>query len=191
MDATASILFGKTRQAVLAALFECDDQGVYIRELQRQSGISAGSLHHELRQLMKADLVTKQLDGNRVRYSINRSHPIASPLQEIVMKTCGLPAQVRQTLIPLGQRLTFAAIFGSMAAGSAHADSDVDLVLVGDIAHSEIIEQIQPLEEQVGREISFRLYDAKSFQERAKTDPFLRKVLQRPLINLIGNIDDA
>lgn len=191
MDPAAAILFGKTRQAVLVALFQCDEQGIYIRELQRQSGISVGALHHELGRLMEADLVFKQSDGNRVRYSINRSHPIAAPLQEVVLKTCGLPAQIRQALAPLGKSLSFAAIFGSMASGTSHADSDVDMILVGDVTHAEIIEKIQPLEERLGREISFRLYDAKSFHDREKSDPFLKKVLQRPLINLIGRIDDA
>ena len=191
MDPTASILFGKTRQATLAALFECGKQGIYIRELQRQSGISSGALHHELEQLVKADLVSRQDDGNRVRYSINRSHPITAPLEEIVQKTCGLPALIRRALLSLGPSLTHAAVFGSMAADNAHAGSDVDLILVGDVTHAEIIEKIQPLEEQLSREISFRLYDAQSFQERAESDPFLKKILQRPLINLIGTIDDA
>lgn len=191
MDPTASILFGKTRQTVLAALFESGDQGVYIRELQRQCGISSGALHHELGQLAKADLVFRQTDGNRVRYCINRAHPVAAPLQEIVEKTCGLPAQIRQALAPLEERLDFAAIFGSMAAGSAHAGSDVDLILVGDISHGEIIQQIQPLEEQLGREVSFRLYDDETFHQRAASDPFLRKVLQRSMIPLIGAIDDT
>lgn len=191
MDPAASILFGKTRQSVLAALFESGEQGVYIRELQRRSGISSGALHHELRRLMTADLVFRQTEGNRVRYCINRAHPVTAPLQEIVEKTCGLPAQIRRALTALGDRLDIAAIFGSMAAGSAHAGSDVDLILVGDASHGEIIQQIQPLEEQLGREISFRLYDAETFKQRADSDPFLKKVLQRPMIPLIGDIDDA
>jgi len=191
MDSTASILFGKTRQAVLAALFESSEQGIYIRELQRQSGISSGALHHELGRLMNADLVFSQPDGNRVRYCINQAHPVAAPLQEIVEKTCGLPPRLRQALAVLGQRLEFAAIYGSIASGNAHAVSDIDLILVGDVTHDEIIQRIQPLEHQLGREISFRLYDRQTFKSRADTDPFLTKVLQRPMIPLIGSANDA
>ncbi|TVQ33962.1 MAG: nucleotidyltransferase domain-containing protein [Wenzhouxiangella sp.] len=191
MDPTASILFGKTRQAVLGALYQCGEPGIYIRELQRQSGISSGALHHELRQLMKADLVSRRVDGNRVLYSINREHPVAEPLREIVLKTCGLPAQIRLALAPIENRLKFAAIFGSIAAGSAHAASDIDLILVGDVSHAEVIDLIQPLEAELGREIGFRLYEPASFRARAETDAFLIKVLERPTIELIGKFHDA
>ena len=191
MDPSATILFGKTRQAVLGALYERAEHGIYIRELQRQTGISAGALHHELKQLMKADLVTKQVDGNRVLYSINLAHPVAEPLGEIVRKTCGLPARIRLALAPIENRLKLAAIFGSIAAGSAHAGSDVDLILVGDVSHAEVIDLIQPLEEELQREISFRLYEPASFRARAEADAFLIKVLQRPTIELIGKLHDA
>jgi len=191
MDPTASVLFGKTRQAVLAALFESGEEGVYIRELQRGSGISSGALHHELRQLIKADLVRKQQDGNRVRYKINQAHPITAPLREIVEKTCGIPAQLQQALAPVKDQIHFAAIFGSIAKGISHGASDVDVLLVADLTPSQVIEQIQPLEYSLGREIGFRLYGPKEFQKRATTDEFLKKVLNQPMIPLIGTIDDA
>lgn len=191
MDPAASILFGKTRQTVLGALYECGERGIYIRELQRQSGISAGALHHELKQLMRADLVSKQVDGNRMLYSINRAHPVAEPLGEIVLKTCGLPAEIRLALAPIEDQLKLAAIFGSVAAGSAHAGSDIDLLLVADVSHAEVIDLIQPLEERLGREVGFRLYEPESFRTRAETDAFLIKILERPIIELIGRLHDA
>lgn len=191
MDPAASVLFGKTRQAVLSTLFERGADGVYVRELERQTGISTGALHHELRQLMQADLVEKTNDGNRVVYRINESHPIHAELRGIVEKTCGVPAQVREALGELEPDIQFAAIFGSIARGTSHAGSDIDLLLIGDLTQSELIERIQPLEERLHREIGFRLYTRDEFDERRQTDPFLARVLSRPLIPIIGSIDDA
>ena len=93
MEATAAVLFGKTRQAVLALLFERPERAYYLRELARATGISPGALQHELGQLQKADLVTRSQDGNRVVYRANTAHPVFADLQSIVRKTCGLPAQ--------------------------------------------------------------------------------------------------
>jgi predicted nucleotidyltransferase/DNA-binding HxlR family transcriptional regulator len=96
MNAAADILFGKTRQAVLAVLFEQPDQGFYVRELQRLTGISPGALQHELARLLKADLIERREDGNRVHYQANRSHPLFSDLQSIVHK-CSFHPAARQT----------------------------------------------------------------------------------------------
>lgn len=191
MDPTASVLFGKTRQAVLAALFERGVDGIYVRELQRQTGISTGALHHELQQLMQADLVEKSEDGNRVIYRLNESHPIHHELRRIVEKTCGLPAQLGEALQPLEARIRFAAIFGSIAQGTSHAGSDVDLLLVAELSQSQVIERIQPLEERLQIEIGFRLYTPREFTQRQTKDPFLIRVLTRPLIRIIGSLDDA
>ena len=94
MEATAAVLFGKTRQAVLALLFEQPERAYYLRELARATGISPGALQHELGQLQKADLVGRSQDGNRVAYRANTAHPVFADLQSIVRKTCGLPAQI-------------------------------------------------------------------------------------------------
>jgi|SRR6056297_381058 len=191
MEVTASVLFGKTRQAVLSELADSPDPGLYLRELQRRTGISSGALHHELGQLMKADLVERFKDGNRVIYRLNRSHPIHDELCRIIEKTCGLPARIRQALEPLSQRIDWAAIFGSVAQGSSHAGSDVDVLIVGEITSAEIIECIQPLESALGREIGFRLYSPEEFAARKGSDAFLQKVLSRPLIELLGRKHDA
>lgn len=191
MDPAASILFGKTRQAVLSALFEAGEAGIYLRQLERQSGISTGALHHELQQLIKADIVRKHQDGNRMLYEINQAHPVTAPLREIVEKTCGIPAQLREALAPIEGQVHLAAIFGSIAKGTSHGGSDIDLLLVADLTPTQVIEQIQPLENSLGREIGFRLYSPAEFKQRAGTDAFLKKVLNQPMILLIGAIDDA
>jgi predicted nucleotidyltransferase len=191
MDPAADVLFGKTRQAVLAALFERGAEGVYLRELERLTGISSGPLHHELQRLMHADLVEKSADGNRVIYRVNQSHPVHAELRGIVEKTCGLPAQVRDALQAFESRIQFAAIFGSTARGSSHGASDVDLLVVGDISPTEIIDRIQALEERLEREVGFRVYSRREFNERQESDPFLSRVLERPMITLFGSVDDA
>lgn len=191
MDSAASTLFGKTRQSVLNALFSAGEDGVYLRQLERESGISAGALHHELGRLIKADLVRKKKDGNRVLYRINITHPIAEPLREIVDKTCGIHFKLREALEPIEDQIHFAAIYGSIAKGTSHGSSDVDLLLVGNLTPAQVIDQIQQLETSLGREIGFRIYSQKEFSERSRTDPFLTKVLNQPLIPLIGTIDDT
>ena len=192
MDSAAALLFGKTRQAVLAQLFERPEAAMYLRELARQTGISPGPLQHELSLLHKADLVIRSTDGNRVLYRANSAHPIFADLQGIVCKTLGIAPRIKAALMPYEEQTRFVAIYGSIAKGSDHARSDVDLLVVGDVGLEQVIQAIAPIEVQLGREISVRLYTPQEFrQRRSGGDAFLCGVMNGPLIVLSGKADDA
>jgi hypothetical protein len=132
MDSAAAVLFGKTRQAVFALLFDQPGAWYYLREISRITGIAPGPLQHELTQLHKADLVVRLQDGNRVTYQANTAHPAFVDLRGLVSKTYGVSAQLTAAFAPHAARIVFAAIYGSLAKGTNHARSDVDLLIVGD-----------------------------------------------------------
>lgn len=187
MDVVAATLFGKTRQAVLVQLFEQPDSPLYLREMSRRTGISPGALQHEVNQLLKADLILREEDGNRVAYRANTAHPIFGELQGIVLKTCGLPPRIRRALAPLAESIDFAAIYGSVAKGTSHARSDVDLLVVGNMRLQELLAHLHPVEQLASREISVRLYSPEDFAgRRQKGDAFITGVLSGPVIQLVG-----
>jgi predicted nucleotidyltransferase len=192
MDVTAAVLFGKARQAVLTLLLEQPARTFYLREMSRLTGIGPGALQHELGQLLQADLVLRAKDGNRVAYQANAAHPVFAELQSLVGKTCGLQVQLKAALQPHAAQIRFAAIYGSLAKGTNHARSDVDLLLVGELGLEQALAAITPLEESIGREISVRLYSPKEFhQRRAKKDGFIQGVMAGPITVVLGNVDDA
>lgn len=192
MEATAAILFGKARQAVLTLLFEAPGQTFYLREMSRLTGIAPGPLQHELSQLLKADLVVRTRDGNRVSYQVNTRHPVFGDLQSLVSKTCGLPAQLAAALQPVAARIAFAAIYGSLAKGTNHARSDVDLLVVGELGLEQAVAAVAPVETRIGREISVRLYSREEFRERrARHDSFIEGVIAGELMPLLGTPNDA
>lgn len=192
MDSAAAMLFGKTRQTLLAQLFERPEAVMYLRDLARQTVISPGPLQHELSLLHKADLDTRSTDGNRVLYRANTAHPIFADLQAIVRRTLGIGLQIKAALIPYEELTRFVAIYGSIANGSGHARSDVDLLVVGDVRLEQVIKAIAPIEEVLGREISVKFYIPQEFrQRRSDGDAFLCGVMDGPLITLSGKADDA
>jgi uncharacterized protein len=191
-DAVANLLFGKTRRAVFSVLFETPERVCYLRELARMTGVSPGTLQQELKKLVEAELIVRTEDGNRVTYSANAAHPVFEELQGLIRKTCGIPAQLHSMLEPLAGRLHFAAIYGSVAKGTARADSDIDLIVAGDISLAEMLEHLQPLEQSLGREINARVYTRQEFQTRMNNaDPFLTRVLNGPIIPLTDCRDDS
>jgi len=192
MGSATDILFGKTRQAVLARLYDVPVKTYYLRELSRQTGISVGALQKELRTLLGADLIVSEKDGNRVSYRANTSHPVYPELLALVRKTYGVRSMIRRALEPLEDHIRLAAIYGSTARQAEHARSDIDLLVVGDISLGSLLDVLQPLEDVFAREISVRLYSPDEFRRKLEDrDRFVTGVVNGPLDILMGELDDA
>lgn len=80
------LLFGQYRQQVLMLLLLTPDKTFYVRELERLSGIPAGSLHRELIALTDAGLLRRESFGNQVRYQANRDCPLFDELAKVFRK---------------------------------------------------------------------------------------------------------
>lgn len=191
MEQVATTLFGKTRRALLSRLFLEPERQFRLRELSRLTGISAGSVQHELKQLLQADLVTRAEDGDLVTYRANKSSPVYDELRGIVEKTSGIDAMIRDALRKVRKKIRLAFIYGSIAKGANRSRSDVDLLVVGTLEFEALVALLQPVEERIGREISPRLFSPAEFQSKRATDRFLKSVLAGPTIPLIGSLDDA
>lgn len=78
-------------------------------------------------------------------------------------KTLSLDEPLRTVLAPFAKQITWAFIYGSIAKGEAHSSSDIDLMLIGEsLNYSEVMEQLMPLEEQLGRTLNPTLYTPKT-----------------------------
>lgn len=191
MERIATTLFGRTRRALLARLYLEPEREFRLRELARLTGISAGSVLHELKQLQAAELVRRSEGRGLVTYRVNPASPVFDELRRIVEKTSGIDGIVREALAAAGKRIRLALIYGSVARGTNRAASDLDVLVVGEIGFDALVRLLQPAEQRIGREISPRLYSPSEFRKKRSSDRFLKSVLAGPLIVLIGKLDDA
>ena len=83
-------IFSPYRRQVLALLLLRPDERFHVRELERLTGISAGSLHRELKAMAEAGLLIREHQGNQVLYQADRSCSIFEELASIFRKTVGL-----------------------------------------------------------------------------------------------------
>jgi hypothetical protein len=90
-DALSSLLFGAYRYRVLSLLLLRPGDRFHVRMIARLTGVPAGSLHRELRQLAAAGLLVAERSGNQVLYSANESSSIYAELSAILDKTAGAP----------------------------------------------------------------------------------------------------
>ena len=191
MEQIAITLFGKTRRAVLSHLFLEPQRAFRLRELGRLTGISAGSVQHELKHLLQADLITRTEEAGLVTYRANTASPVYEHLRGIVEKTSGIDSLVREALQKAGKQIRLALIYGSIAKGANRSRSDLDLLVVGTLGFEKLMKLLHPVEARIGREISPRLYSPKELAQKRASDRFLGSVLDGPKILLIGQLDDA
>jgi predicted nucleotidyltransferase len=136
-------------------------------------------------------LVEKTSAGNQVQYKADRRTPIFKELATLLKKTFGLVDVLRDALRDLEGRIEVAAVFGSIARGEERRDSDVDLLVVGDVDFTELVLALHAAQQILGREINPVIHSREGFNESlASGDRFLRSVVDDPLIFVIGGADD-
>ena len=186
----ADSLFSRTQQRVLGLLFGQPSRSFFATELIGLVGAGSGAVQRELKRLAESGLVTVTPVGNQRHYQANPASPLFAALHEIALKTTGLAEPLRTALHPLAKRILVASVYGSVAAGTDTASSDIDLLVVADnVSLEEVYAALETTEQQLARRISVTLYSAEEFRRRKeKGNPFLIKVLAGALIPLLGDI---
>ena len=180
-----AIIVSKARRRILAKTLLAPDREFYLRELVRATGLAPRTVQVELDRLVAAEILLERRSGNRRYLRANERHPFYRPLRELVAKGEGLVGVVREALGTDG--VDFALIFGSVAAGTAKAESDVDLLIVGDLGLREAVRRVTPLYERLGREINPVVWTKAEFERRRDAgDHFLTNLLSGPQLQVIG-----
>src|SRR5271157_2232713 len=128
------VLLPKTRQGILAATLVQPEKAWYVSELARRMGVPSSSLQRELRDLSEVGILKTDRRGRMVYYQANTDSPVFPELRGLLLKTAGLVDVLAHTLKPLAARLRTAFVYGSMVAGNEQSDSDIDLMVVGQVS---------------------------------------------------------
>jgi predicted nucleotidyltransferase len=186
----ASALFGQTRRKVLALLFGHPNESFYLREIVRTVGGGTGAVQRELEQLTNAGLILRKADGRQIYFAANPDSPVFEEVRGLVTKTMGMHEVIRLALADFAERelILSAFIYGSAAAGTDRPESDVDLMVIGDLTLSALLPVLRPLQDQLGREINPTIYPVEELRHKlAGGNHFLKAVLSRPKIMVAGN----
>lgn len=186
----ADALFSRTQQRVLGLLFGQPGRSFFATELISLAESGSGAVQRELKRLAESGLVTLSRVGNQRHYQANPDSPLFAALHDIVMKTSGLALPIQSALQAFGDGILAACVYGSVAAGADTARSDIDLLLVaGSISLEDVYGALESVEKRLARQISVTLYTPEEFQRRkASGNAFLTKVLNGPVIPLVGDI---
>ena len=185
------LLFGSYRLRVLELLLLQPGQRFHVRELARQTGTAAGTLHRELSKLSAAGLLLRERQGNQVLYQANRACPVFDELAGLFRKTSGTASVVLGALEAIVSQVQFALLFGSFAQGTETPGSDVDVLVVGSAGFAKVVRALYSAQEALQREINPVVYSPEEFMLRVQNkEPLVVEVLAKPKLFLIGTEHD-
>ena len=192
-SAIASALFTPVQQRVLGLIFGQPDRRFQSAELIRLAGSGTGAVHRQLQRLEKAGLVDVSREGNQKYYTARKDAPVFPELHGFVVKTVGIVEPLRAALAPVAGEIAFAFVFGSVANGSEHAGSDLDLLIVTDkLAYADIYSALAAAERTLGRTINPTAFTRAEWKKKkAGRDSFVSKISKQPRLFIIGSDDDA
>ncbi len=184
----ATAIFSDSQSRIFRWVFGQPDRSYHLSELRRLTGLGSASLQRELNRLAKAGLVRSERVGNLRRFQANAQSPVYDELVTLTRKTIGIEPLLREALQPLLPELQSAWIYGSVAKQTDTAQSDIDLMLIGEnLLLGRVLELLVPLEQQLGRKVNPTAFTPAEFKRRrAEPDSFVNRVLAQPVIPLIG-----
>ena len=187
-NSIGAALFGRTRREVLALFYGRPERSFYLRQVIRSLGIGQGSVQRELARLAGAGLLLRTRVGSQVHYQANAASPVFSELKSLMVKSAGVGDVLREARAPLAEQTQVAFLYGSLARGGGGAESDVDVMVVGDASFGDVVSALQPAQEVIGREVNPSVYSAKEFSAKLRAKHhFLSSVMAAPKVFLAGS----
>jgi len=182
-----ALLLGKTRLSILSLLLPQPERRLYLREILRLTGAGQGAVQRELEKLTSAGILTKTREGNLTYYQANRLAPVFGDLRGLIEKTAGASGALRAALLPHADTIHHAFLYGSIARGEERGESDIDLMVIGDVPFLDVVTAVSPLQESLGREINPTVFTPAEFRRRIKEgDHFLTRVMSEERVDLMG-----
>jgi len=191
MGTFSNVLFGRTRSALLALLYGHADESFYLRQLIREVGAGHGALQRELKHLTDMGLIVRRAQGNQVLFRANAHSPIFAEIKSLVTKTVGVHHAIRSALASLRPAVKIAFVYGSVARNQERAESDVDLMVLGNASLGEVVSALAPAQKVLGREINPTLFPTSEFRTKlAAGNHFLRSVMKEKKLFVVGTEDE-
>jgi predicted nucleotidyltransferase len=188
----SNALFSKVQQRVLALIFSHPERSFYTSEIVRRVGSGVGAVDRELSKLARSGLVSIERIGNQKHYRANQAAPIFEELRGLIEKTVGLAEPIKKSFEPYADTIKSAFVYGSVAKGSDTADSDIDLMVIGDdLNYSDLYTAAQSVENKLRRKVHpLFLSPGDWLRKTSENGSVFNKISRSPKIFIIGSEKD-
>jgi predicted nucleotidyltransferase len=112
-------------------------------------------------------------------------------LSGLFRKTSGTVVVLEEALEPLKAQIDVAFLFGSFARGEEHAQSDIDVLLAGNLDFVDAVSALHPFQNSLKPEINPVVYSREEFSRKwSEGGRFVRELLAGPRLFIQGSEND-
>ena len=181
-------LFPSIRRKILAATLLSPEKSWFLSELAAHLRTSPSSLQRELDSLTKCGVLRRKMDGRRTYYRAHTASPVFHELRLLFSKTAGIIPTLQSAIARFGEKISWAAVYGSVARGAEQPQSGVDLVIVGPLAMAALLPVLRKVERQFGREVNVMRFSENEFADKLRGgDHFVKSLVGGKLITIVGS----
>jgi predicted nucleotidyltransferase len=173
---------------ILGLLFLGVDRRWTAEQVQEAVGAPTTTVHRELRRALNAGLLVRDDSVRPHAYRAAVDSPAFEPLRALLAQTVGLERELSEVLRD-APGVRAAVIHGSWVDGRLRPDSDVDVLVVGDVDLDELRAKTRPIARRAGRRIDLTAFRPDEFRrELGAGNGFLRKIVEGPVEPLVGDL---
>ena len=182
-------LFSKVKRRVMALLFGQPDRSFYTSEIMRHVNSGVGAVDRELDRLQRCGLLTVERVGNQKHYRANKQAPVFEDLRGLLEKTVNVTEALKKSFERHASGIRSAFVFGSMAKGSDTANSDVDVLIIGDdLNYSDLYTAAQEAELTLKRPVHPLFMTPQDWQRHiSDKGSVMNKITRSPKLFFIGS----
>jgi uncharacterized protein len=190
MDQLQDFMISRVRVRVLELFFNQPHEIFFVREITRQTHEEINAVRRELDRMLTCGLLKSEERGNRLYYYLNKNYLFFPELLRMVVKNTGLGLKLFKLRKKLGE-VKFIMFSGKFVHVDKSHNSEVDVLVVGDIVLAELEALMKEEERRLGREINYTVLPPDEFEFRKqRRDPFLMEVLYGTRIMIVGNEEE-
>ena len=169
----------KNRIKVLGYLF-FESEMLGVREISRKLGIAPSGIKREVDNLEELGII-KKMGGKIV---IDKSCNYINDLKNILIKTDYINEPIRNIFEK--ESVEFVVLYGSFACGEYTKESDIDLLVIGDISEEKVFDLVEDLERKIKRDVNPIVWTLENLNKNKKKG-FVQDIGKKNNIVLIGN----
>lgn len=157
-----------------------DKEISYVREISSKLKIPVSAVKREIDNLKNLELIKEEGRG----LFFNKKNIIAEDLENIFIKTEGIIYPIKDSLRNINAN--FIIVFGSFAKGNFKLDSDVDLLVVGEVRQQEVMSLIKNAEIRIKKEVNPIVWSLSEI-EKNKDKAIIKDILKNKKIFIRGD----
>lgn len=178
-------LRSKVIKKILTFFFLHEKESFYTNELARLINEDPANTHKKLLELKKEGILNDEFRGKERFFFLNKKYPFLKEYRRLVLKGIGFEKILKDSLKNI-KGIESVFIFGSYPKNKILAESDIDLLIIGEPDTVELQKTLVKIQKLIHREINSIQLTKKEFKKRKKQkDPLLEDIFSKKYIKII------